>query len=706
MSRETDPVLSGMSGRIADYRLDGYIGQGAAAVVYLAQDVRSGQNVALKVLNPELARDDTFRAQFLHEARAAAAVDHPYIIPVYASGEADGTLYLAMRYVQGGDARSLLNRFGPLPFTWAWTIIAQVASALDAAHAHGLIHRDVKPSNMLLDTGPAAVGGLARRADGGDFDHVYLSDFGMSTNVPPDEITATGQFAGTLDYVAPEQIEGRAVDGRADLYALASAGFELLCGTPPFGQDQGLTVMYAQLYAPPPSAVARRPELPAAVDQVLATALAKNPADRYATCGQFADALHAALGFRPGEQEPAGNAAGTAVLDNGTVVPGNGTAVLDTGIPVPGNGTPVLDNRTPVLDDGTPVPDNRTPVLDNGTPVLDDGTPVLDDGTPVPDNRTAVLDTGTAALDAEPAGSAPGPAGLTGGYDVGPATYDLASAGYDAAGLAGYGAAETAGHDAGTRDASPGPVPAPAPALSGPGWPSAAGPPASEAGPVGADPMDWPESLFRPPPAQPPLSRRPGRRLILAVAAGTIVVVLIIVGVFLLQGSSSPGHPAGASSPGPSPSAPAATVASRQAAAVNVLLGSSATARKNLVGAVADVHSCARVAAAVGQIQQVVNQRSTEDRRASGLSMAALANGATVKADLLAALRSSLQADRDYLTWAQQQLARCRPGAPSRAYTAAIGADQQAGTAKETFVRAWNPVAARYGLPAETTSSF
>ncbi len=671
MSRETDPVLSGMSGRIADYRLDGYIGQGAAAVVYLAQDERSGQNVALKVLNPELSRDDTFRAQFLHEARAAAAVDHPYIIPVYASGEADGILYLAMRYVQGGDARSLLNRFGPLPFTWAWTIIAQVASALDAAHAHGLIHRDVKPSNMLLDTGPAAVGGPARRADGGDFDHVYLSDFGMSTNVPPDEVTATGQFAGTLDYVAPEQIEGRAVDGRADLYALASAGFELLCGTPPFGQDQGLTVMYAQLYAPPPSAVARRPELPAAVDQVLATALAKNPADRYATCGQFADALHAALGFRSGEQEPAGNAAGTAVPDNGTAVPDNGTAVPD-----------------------------------NGTAVPDNGTAVLDTGIPVPDNRTAVLDTGTAALDAEPAASAPGPAGLTGGYDVGPATYDLASAGYDAAGLAGYDAAETAGYDAGTREASPGPVPAPAPALPGPGWPSAAEQPTSEAGPVGADPMDWPESLFRPPPAQPPLTRRPGRRLILAVAAGTIVVVLIIVGVFLLQGSSSPGHPAGASSPRPSPSAPAATAASRQAAAVNVLLGSSATTRKDLVGAVADVHSCARVAAGVSQIQQVVNQRSAEDRRASALSTAAVANGTTVKADLLAALRSSLQADRDYLTWAQQQLARCRPGAPSRAYNAAVGADQQAVTAKETFVRAWNPVAARYGLPAETTSSF
>ena len=139
----------------------------------------------------------------------------------------------------------------------------------------------------------------------------------MSTNSPPGEITAAGQFAGTLDYVAPEQIEGRALDGRADLYSLACAGFELLCGTPPFGQDQGLTVMYAQLYAPPPAATARRPDLPAAVDQVLATALAKNPADRYATCGQFAEELHAALGLIPAAQDPAGNDAAAAGYDTG-----------------------------------------------------------------------------------------------------------------------------------------------------------------------------------------------------------------------------------------------------------------------------------------------------------------------------------------------------------------------------------------------------
>src|SRR5260221_5243721 len=301
-----------MSGKIGDYRLDGHIGRGGMAVVYLAQDERLDRTVALKIIAPELARDAAFRTRFLHESRAAAAVGHPNIIPVYDAGDAGGVLYVAMRYVQGGDARSLLNRLGPLPFGWAWSITAQVASALDAAHAHGLIHRDVKPTNMLLDTGDLTGGRAPRRADGSDFEHVYLSDFGISKTSSSGQNTAMAQFAGTLDYVAPEQVEGRAVDGRADLYSLACAGFELLCGAPPFGQDQGLTVMYAQLYAPPPTASARRPDLPAAADQVLATALSKNPADRYLTCGQFAEELQRALGLLPDEsdmnagQEPAG----------------------------------------------------------------------------------------------------------------------------------------------------------------------------------------------------------------------------------------------------------------------------------------------------------------------------------------------------------------------------------------------------------------
>jgi hypothetical protein len=220
---------------------------------------------------------------------------------------------------------------------------------------------------------------------------------------------------------------------------------------------------------------------------------------------------------------------------------------------------------------------------------------------------------------------------------------------------------------------------------------------------VSEEAASWPAELYRPPPPVHPLLRRPGRKLILAVAAATIVVVLGIVGIVLLQG---PGHPAAPLPAASSASPVASATASRQAAAVHTLLGSSAVTRKDLIGAVAQVRSCVRVPAAVSQIQQVVNQRSTEYSRASAISTAALADGATVKADLLAALRNSLQADRDYLTWARQQLARCRPAAPSRAYNAAIVADQQADVAKVTFVRVWNPVAAKYGLPAETTSSF
>ena len=295
----SDQLLRGMPGSIAGYLLEGYIGQGGTGAVYLARDERLGRKVAFKVVAPELARDAAFRARFLRESREATVVGHPHIIPVYQAGEADGMVYLAMRYVQDGNARSLISRFGSLDSAQAWSIIAQVASALDAAHAHGLIHRDVKPASMLVDASGEVDSRTPYQSGRGDVAHVYLSDFGMGMNPPPGESSATGEFAGTLDYVAPEQIRGRDLDGRADLYSLACAGFELLCGTPPFAQDQGLTVMYDQLYVPPPPATARRPDLPAAVDVVLARALAKNPADRYATCGEFAGELQGALGLRP-----------------------------------------------------------------------------------------------------------------------------------------------------------------------------------------------------------------------------------------------------------------------------------------------------------------------------------------------------------------------------------------------------------------------
>jgi serine/threonine protein kinase len=278
--------------QMAGYQIEQQIGRGGMAVVYRAFDPRLGRSVALKILAPELARDAAFRERFTREMRAAAAVDHPHIVPVYDAGEANGVLFIAMRFVSGHDLRTLLDHEGKLPAARVAHIIRQVASALDEAHSHGLIHRDVKPGNILI----AAVAGS------GQPDHVYLSDFGLSKqSISSNSLTATGQFLGTLDYMAPEQVDGRSIDGRADQYALACSAFEMLAGSPPFKRDESVAVLWAQLQAPPPSLRALRPDLPPAVDQVMAKAMAKSPADRYDTCAAFAGALRAACGLRAGE---------------------------------------------------------------------------------------------------------------------------------------------------------------------------------------------------------------------------------------------------------------------------------------------------------------------------------------------------------------------------------------------------------------------
>src|ERR1022692_4830122 len=281
----------GAGSQIASYRLEEQIGWGGMAVVYRALDLRLDRWVALKILAPEITRDDSFRQRFISESRAAAAVDHPHIIPVFEAGEAGGVLFIAMRYVGGGGVRSLFRRLGPLDVARASSIIGQVASALDASHAVGLVHRDVKPANMLLGT----------VAGSGHPDHVYLSDFGLSKHaLATAGLTQTGQFVGTLDYMAPEQIEGRPVDGRTDLYALACAAFEMLSGTPPFSRGQDLGLLFAQLAEPPPKLTARRPDLAPGIDQVLARAMAKSPSDRQESCLDFAAALRAACGLEWG----------------------------------------------------------------------------------------------------------------------------------------------------------------------------------------------------------------------------------------------------------------------------------------------------------------------------------------------------------------------------------------------------------------------
>jgi serine/threonine protein kinase len=275
---------------VAGYRLEEQIGRGGMAVVYRAHDSRLDRYVALKILAPGLAADAAFRKRFIQESKAAAAADDPHIIPVYEAGEANGVLFIAMRFVRGGDVRSLLERDGVLSPAAATEIISQAASALDAAHTLGLVHRDVKPANMLLEPSP----------DPDRPDHVYLADFGLTKAALGQSaagLTATGQFLGTLDYVAPEQIEGRPVDGRTDLYALACAAFELLTGAPPFRRPDAMAVMYAQVSAEPPLLSSRRQGLPPAADSVMNRALAKAPADRYPSCREFAAALRRAFGL-------------------------------------------------------------------------------------------------------------------------------------------------------------------------------------------------------------------------------------------------------------------------------------------------------------------------------------------------------------------------------------------------------------------------
>ena len=289
MSSDSQAYLAGFraGSTLAGYRLETQVGAGGMAVVFRARDERLNRLVALKILAPALTSDAEFRARFIAESRAAAAVDDPHIIPVYDAGEADGVLFIAMRFVRGGDLHRVLAQEGALEPERAAGFISAVASALDAAHRAGLVHRDVKPANILVDA----------REDRPD--HVYLSDFGVSKAMASAGLTSPGHFVGTAGYSAPEQIQGRAVDGRTDQYALACVAYQLLTGTLPFGPDQDTPVLLAHLSAPPPLLTARRPTLPGAVDRVVARGMAKVPEKRYASCLEFADALRVTLGLTP-----------------------------------------------------------------------------------------------------------------------------------------------------------------------------------------------------------------------------------------------------------------------------------------------------------------------------------------------------------------------------------------------------------------------
>jgi serine/threonine protein kinase len=252
---------------IAGYRLEALLGRGGMSVVYLAEHLRLGRKVALKLLAPALSQDADFRERFERESRRAAEIDHPNIIPVFDAGEADGALYIAMRYVKGSDLKSMLEREGALGVGRTLYLLEQAGAALDAAHVRDLVHRDVKPANILVEQ-PS--------------EHVFLSDFGIVKQTTASRgLTRTGIFVGTVDYAAPEQIEGQGVDARTDVYALGCVLYECLTGRIPFAREGEVAVMHAHLTEAPPQVTAVRADLPTGLNSVVSRAMAKNRDERF-----------------------------------------------------------------------------------------------------------------------------------------------------------------------------------------------------------------------------------------------------------------------------------------------------------------------------------------------------------------------------------------------------------------------------------------
>jgi DNA-binding beta-propeller fold protein YncE len=272
----------------AGLRIDGVAGHGGMGVVYRATQLALNRTVAVKVVAPSLADDPQFRERFKRESELAASIEHPHVVPVLHAGEEGGRLYVTMRFVDGTDLRQLIVREGRILPERAAVIVAQVAAALDAAHARGLVHRDVKPANILLT-----------ERDGGL--HAYLTDFGLTKqSAATDGLTRTGTVLGTMDYISPEQLEGRAIDARVDVYALGCVFYQALTGSVPFPRDTDAAKMWAHVRQPPPRLSAVAPDLPVQLDAVVQRAMAKDPAERFSTAGEFGRAaLAAASGRQP-----------------------------------------------------------------------------------------------------------------------------------------------------------------------------------------------------------------------------------------------------------------------------------------------------------------------------------------------------------------------------------------------------------------------
>lgn len=269
--------------QFAGYRIERRLGRGGMGILYLALEPGLQRQVALKLIAPEAASDDVFARRFAEESRIAASIEHPNVVPIYAAGDEGGVPWIAMRYVAGSDLNRRIAREGRLEPAEAVALIAQIGNGLDAIHAAGLIHRDVKPANVLLSGEEASA-------------HAYITDFGVARNVATESgLTQTGRFVGTLDYVAPEQISGEPIDARVDVYALGCLLFKLLTGEVPFPREGEAARLYAHLNDPPPAPSLYAPATPMALDDVVVRAMSKPPGDRYPSAGDLGRAAQAAL---------------------------------------------------------------------------------------------------------------------------------------------------------------------------------------------------------------------------------------------------------------------------------------------------------------------------------------------------------------------------------------------------------------------------
>src|SRR3954471_20673466 len=324
----------------AGHRIEAVAGRGGMGVVYVATHLALNRRVALKLIAPGLSADEGFRERFKQESMTAASIDHPNVIPIYHAGEEDGKLYVTMRYVEGTDLRAMIAREGKIPSGQAAEIVSQVAAALDAAHKRGLVHRDVKPANVLIGEGGQA----------------YLTDFGLTKHAGSQGgLTQTGTFVGTLDYIAPEQLQGGPIDARVDVYALGCVLYQTLTGVVPFPRDTEPAKIWAHMQEEPPSVVAAHPEVPPQFEQVVRRAMAKKPDDRYPSAGDLGRAALAAAEARDvatGERSVAtGEAAPTQGLAAPPLPPPAPATYVEA--PPPRAGAPPRRNLLPFAIAGT-----------------------------------------------------------------------------------------------------------------------------------------------------------------------------------------------------------------------------------------------------------------------------------------------------------------------------------------------------------------